>query len=79
MDTPLDPRKPKNQGAMSSLVKAESLMQLALILPAAVFVGWIAGVGLDHLFHTGWIYIVGLVIGAVAGFVQMARIVQRNM
>jgi F0F1-type ATP synthase assembly protein I len=80
METPPEPRKPNHQqGPMASLVKAESLMQLAILLPAAVFVGWIAGVGLDRLFHTHWIYIAGLLMGAAAGFVQMIRIVQRNM
>jgi F0F1-type ATP synthase assembly protein I len=80
MDMPLEPRKPRDpDGPMASLVKAESLMQLAFLLPAAVFIGWIAGVGLDHLFHTNLLYIAGLILGAVAGFTQMVRIVKRQM
>ena len=80
METPLEPLKPRDPaGPMASLVKAESLMQLAFLLPAAVFLGWIAGVWLDHLFHTSWIYIAGLILGAVAGFAQMIRIVKRQM
>jgi len=64
---------------MASLVRAESLMQLALVIPAAVFIGWLAGVGLDHWLHTTWLYIVGLLLGAVAGFVQMIRVVRKSM
>jgi F0F1-type ATP synthase assembly protein I len=80
MEMPLEPRKPRDpNGPMASLVKAESLMQLAILLPAAVFVGWLIGVGLDHLFHTSWIYIAGLLLGAVAGFTQMIRIVKRQL
>jgi F0F1-type ATP synthase assembly protein I len=80
MTTPLEPRNPKNpDGPMASLVRAESLMQLALVIPAAVFIGWLAGVGLDHWLHTTWLYIVGLLLGAVAGFVQMIRVVRKSM
>jgi len=64
---------------MASLVRAESLMQLALVIPAAVFIGWLAGVGLDHWLHTTWLYIVGLLLGAVGGFVQMIRVVRKSM
>lgn len=80
MTPPLEPRQPKNpDGPMASLVRAESLMQLALVIPAAVFIGWLAGVGLDHWLHTTWLYIVGLLLGAVAGFVQMIRVVRKSM
>jgi ATP synthase protein I len=62
-------------GAMRSLVRVESLIQLALMLPAATVIGWLIGVGLDRWLHQNWIYIVGLILGAVAGFVQIFRVV----
>jgi ATP synthase protein I len=62
-------------GAFASLVQAESLIQLALLLPAATLIGWLAGVALDRWLHRDWIYIPGLLIGAAAGFVQIFRVI----
>ena len=62
--------------AMRSLVQVESLIQLALMLPIATVVGWLIGAGLDKWLHQHWIYIPGLILGAVAGFVQIFRVVQ---
>lgn len=62
-------------GAMKSLVKVESLVQLALMLPVATVVGWLIGVGLDKWLHQHWIYIPGLILGATAGFVEIFRVI----
>lgn len=62
-------------GAMKSLVQVESLIQLALMLPVATVVGWLIGVGLDKWLHQHWIYIAGLILGAVAGFVEIFRVI----
>lgn len=67
------PRKP--QGALGAVVRAERLTQIAITLPAAVFVGWIAGAGLDKWLHQNWIYLAGLLLGAVAGFIQVFRLI----
>ena len=67
--------KPEKDGAMKSLVKVESLIQLALMLPVATVVGWLIGVGLDKWLHQHWIYIPGLILGAVAGFVEIFRVI----
>jgi F0F1-type ATP synthase assembly protein I len=47
--------------------------QLAMLLPAATVVGWLIGVALDHWLHTAWLYILGLVLGIAAGFVELIR------
>jgi len=52
--------------------------QLAFVFPAATVVGWLIGVGLDKWLHTTWIYIVGLLLGIVAGFVELIRTVSKN-
>lgn len=52
--------------------------QLAMIFPAATLVGWLLGVGLDHWLHTTWLYIVGLLLGIVAGFVELVRTVVKD-
>ena len=72
------PQKPKRSGALDGLVRAERLLQIAFILPAAVVVGWAAGAGLDKWLHQDWIYLVGLGVGAVAGFVEVFRLVMSN-
>jgi len=69
---------PKRSGALDGLVRAERLLQIAFILPAAVVVGWAAGAGLDKWLHQSWIYLVGLGVGAVAGFVEVFRLVLNN-
>jgi F0F1-type ATP synthase assembly protein I len=52
--------------------------QLAFVLPAATFVGWIIGVLLDRWLHTTWLYLAGLIVGIIAGFVELIRTVVKN-
>jgi F0F1-type ATP synthase assembly protein I len=61
------------KGALGELVKAESMIQLAIALPAGCVIGWLVGSWLDRHFHQGWISIVGILLGALAGFVQIFR------
>ncbi len=70
------PGKPKGKnGSMQALLKAERLTQIAFILPISVAVGWLLGVLLDKALHQHWIYIAGLVLGTLAGFVQLFRMI----
>lgn len=48
--------------------------QLAFIFPAATVAGWLLGLALDHWLHTTWLYLVGLILGIAAGFVELIRI-----
>jgi F0F1-type ATP synthase assembly protein I len=48
-------------------------LNLALLLPISTFVGYLMGYGLDMLFHTTWIRYVFLVLGSVAGFIELIR------
>ncbi len=48
---------------------------LAFIFPAATVAGWLLGLALDHWLHTSWLFLVGLIVGIVAGFVELIRIV----
>ena len=58
---------------MNTFVQAESLLQIAFVLPAAVLIGWGAGALLDKWLHTNWIYIVGLLFGSAAGLLEVVR------
>jgi ATP synthase protein I len=60
-------------GGLNTLVQAEKLLQIAFILPAALLIGWGGGVLLDRWLHQHWIYIVGLIFGAIAGMVELVR------
>ncbi len=46
---------------------------LAFILPTSTFVGYLIGYLLDRLFHTHFLYIVFMLVGIVAGFLQLYR------
>ncbi|MEO7028213.1 MAG: AtpZ/AtpI family protein [Acidobacteriaceae bacterium] len=68
-----DDKKNGLGGGLGDLVKAESMIQLAIALPAGCLVGWLFGSLLDKHFHTGWMTLAGILLGAVAGFVQIYR------
>lgn len=53
--------------------------QIAFILPAAVVVGLLIGKLLDYWFHTHWIFLAGIIIGAIAGFINIIRTVLRKI
>jgi ATP synthase protein I len=67
------PASGASKGALGELVKAESMIQLAIALPAGCVIGWLLGSWLDRHFHQGWMSIVGILLGALAGFVQIFR------
>ena len=46
---------------------------LAFLLPAATFVGYAIGYLLDKAFGTHFLYWIFLILGTVAGFVQLIR------
>jgi ATP synthase protein I len=69
----------KQGGGLKDLVTAESMIQLAIALPAGCLIGWLFGSWLDRHFHQGWIAIVGILLGAVAGFMQIFRTASRYL
>ena len=59
----------------SVLVQLANYSQLAFICPAATVVGWLIGAALDRWLHTTWLYLAGLILGIIAGFVELIRLV----
>jgi F0F1-type ATP synthase assembly protein I len=57
----------------SPLVMVARYSEIGFMIPAAVLVGYFLGWMVDHFLHTHWIYLVGIILGAVAGFVSMIR------
>jgi ATP synthase protein I len=66
--------RPKLASGLGVLVEAEKLMQIAILLPSATFIGWLGGAWLDSLLHQHWIAIVGLLFGGVSGLVYVIRL-----
>jgi F0F1-type ATP synthase assembly protein I len=67
------PERPEPKKNM--LVQLANYSQLAFIFPAATVVGWLAGEALDRWLHTTWLYLAGLILGIIAGFVELIRLV----
>jgi len=61
----------------STLAQVEEYVALALMLPIATLVGYGSGYLLDKAFGTHFLYIVFLVLGIAAGFVQVIRQLKR--
>ena len=61
------------EGKKTSAAAFAEYSGLALLLPASTFVGYLLGRWLDHIFGTHWIYLAGLILGSVGGFVQLIR------
>jgi F0F1-type ATP synthase assembly protein I len=51
---------------------------LAFLLPVSTLVGYAIGYLLDKAFGTHWLYIPFLILGTVAGFVQILRTLLRD-
>jgi F0F1-type ATP synthase assembly protein I len=64
----------KPSGLFSAYIEAERLIQIALILPCAVVVGWLVGAWLDTRLHQSWIALVGILVGGIAGLTGAVRI-----
>jgi F0F1-type ATP synthase assembly protein I len=64
---------PNRSGKPNPLVTAARYSEIGFIIPAAVFLGFGLGKLLDYWLHTHWIYLAGVIFGAVAGFAQMIR------
>jgi ATP synthase protein I len=69
----------ENSGGKENFwVQVSRYSQLALIFPAALVVGWLIGSALDRWLHTTWLYLVGILLGIAAGFVELIRTVVRD-
>ena len=51
---------------------------IGFMFPACVVVGYLTGLALDRVFHTSFLYIVFLLLGIAAAFIELIRIVNRS-
>jgi hypothetical protein len=73
---PIPETKPRTKlsSAVGALVEAEKLMQIAILLPSAAFIGWLAGAWADSRLHQHWIGIAGVIFGGISGLVYVVRL-----
>jgi ATP synthase protein I len=72
---PNDQRPKKNSSGLATLVEAEKMMQIAILLPSSAFIGWLIGGWLDKTLHQSWIGLTGIILGGFAGLFYVVRLV----
>ena len=53
-------------------------MSLAFVLPSSILVGYVIGYLIDKAFNTSFFYIIFLLIGIAAGFIELIREIQKD-
>jgi F0F1-type ATP synthase assembly protein I len=72
-ERPVEKRRQK-----SPWVVAGEYSTLAFILPSSIVAGYLIGGWLDRQFGTTYLYLVFLLLGIVAGFVQIFRFLKKH-
>ena len=67
--------RPENQ---KSLIWLSKYLSLAFTLPASVLAGYILGAIADHWLHIPVLRAVGILLGMVAGLIQIIREISRD-
>jgi F0F1-type ATP synthase assembly protein I len=70
---PLDGQRKK-----SAWVTAGEYSAVGFMLPSAIIAGYLIGGWLDRVFGTTYLYFVFLLLGIVAGFIQIFRFVNKK-
>jgi F0F1-type ATP synthase assembly protein I len=73
MNSPQPDRESERREKHNMWLQIARYSQIGFALPAATLIGWFLGTLLDRWLHTTWIYIAGLVLGIVAGFFELIR------
>jgi F0F1-type ATP synthase assembly protein I len=71
------PGKERDNNSNNPAVVWARYSEIAFIIPAAVVVGLLVGKLLDYWLHTHWLFLGGIIFGAIVGFAQMIRMVVR--
>jgi len=68
----------KKGGGLNTYAKLETILQMAIAVPAGSFIGLLLGGWLDRRFHTKWIAVSLLLLGAAGGFIQLFTYLSRS-
>jgi F0F1-type ATP synthase assembly protein I len=74
----MEPPKPESPRKKSTWAQIGQYASLGVALPATTVTGYFIGVLLDHWLGTNFLHIVFLIVGIVAGFIEIYRVVSRN-
>jgi F0F1-type ATP synthase assembly protein I len=66
----------RNDGFMAAAARYTSI---AMTLPGAIFAGYLIGYALDRWLGTTYLKIVFLILGILAGFIELVRGLMRDM
>jgi len=67
------PEPPNSPKKKNPLVPLARYSEIGFIIPGSILLGFFLGKLLDYWLHTKWLYLIGLLFGAVVGFAQMIR------
>lgn len=67
------PDDPNRRSKSNGFVTAARYSEIGFIIPAAIFLGYALGRLGDYWLHTHWLYLGGVIFGAIVGFAQMIR------
>ena len=70
--------KPTDDNKKSIWVIAGEYSSLGFILPTSVLAGYFIGWWLDKKFGTNYLYLVFLILGIIAGFIQIFRFLKKH-
>jgi F0F1-type ATP synthase assembly protein I len=62
----------------SWMIQLGRYSQIGFALPAATGIGWLLGTLLDRFLGTSWLYLVGLLCGIAAGFIELLRVARKS-
>lgn len=68
----------KKGDGMRSYAKLETILQMAIAVPAGSLIGLVLGSWLDRRLHTKWIAVTLLLLGATGGFIQLFTYLSRT-
>jgi F0F1-type ATP synthase assembly protein I len=72
------PNKNDANNERSWMIQLGRYSQIGFALPAATVIGWFVGRMLDRWLHTSWLYLAGLLVGIVAGFIELIRVASKT-
>jgi ATP synthase protein I len=78
-ESPKPSENPDPNRQRGFLAAAAQYTAAATSLPGAVLAGYLIGYGLDYWLHTTYLKIVFLVLGIIAGFMELTRQLLRDV
>ncbi len=76
---PNRPSEKKGPGAVDTILEAEKLFQIAVLLPSSTLAGWFFGGWLDGRLHQNWMALAGLFVGGILGMLYVVRLAWQSL